>query len=408
MNKVLFFFLTCLLLVSCGQDDDGTKRTKTERFDIELSGVETRIARSNDNFALNLFRQVASNEEAANLMISPLSASYALAMTTNGAAGTTLDEMKAVLGFEEYSLEEMNAFYKKLTEGLLAVDGETILGIANSIWADKDLTLLPDFINVNESNYQAEVSNLDFKSPSAVSTINDWVSGKTYGHISKLLDNTAGAAYLINALYFNGIWSEPFEDTVQETFTNADGSTTRKEMLNGKERSYRYHEAEGLQIAELPYGNGAYSMIVLLPRADMTLESTTAKLTAENWEQWMNSLYAQKLNLQLPKFEMNYGRELNDELKALGMPTAFDREHADFSNMSKVPLYISLVLQKTYIGVDEKGTEAAAATVVGMAYATAEPMPTIDFLVHRPFIYAIREQSTGTILFMGKVSELAD
>ncbi|MDR0974040.1 MAG: serpin family protein, partial [Prevotellaceae bacterium] len=256
----LFLLLPCLLFISCGQADDKLPvRTKTERFDIELSATETRIARSSDNFALNLFRQVAADEKAANLMISPLSASYALAMTTNGADGTTLNEMKGVLGFEDYSPAEMNAYYKKLTEGLLTVDGETLLGIANSIWVNEPYTLLPEFIQTNETDYQAEVSNLDFSSPSAVHTINDWVSGKTYGYIPKLLEEMSGSCCLVNAFYFDGIWSEPYTETVTETFTNADGTTRQVQMLDGRERNYRYYEEEGLQVAELEYGNGAYS-----------------------------------------------------------------------------------------------------------------------------------------------------
>jgi serpin B len=426
MKKFLLLLLPCLLLISCGQGDNveeplpiGTlpERVKTERLDIPLSANELNMAKVQDQFAIDLFKQQESAATEPNMAISPLSVAYALAMVSNGAAGTTLDEIKATLGFGDYALNDMNVFYAKLTEGLTTVDGETILGIANSIWLNQGNEFKPAFIEVNQSKYEAEVSTLDFATPDAVSIINDWVSEKTYGYIPHLLDelNPNDALNLVNTIYFDGLWEwTPVRKpkTKKGTFTNQDGSVSEVEVISLGEYSAYYYAAEGVAMAELPYGNGAYSMVVLLPTDDATQKTMLAGLTGNRWKEWMQSTHHQLLNITFPTFEIKHKTKLGGTLQALGIKEAFDVSKAQLpAVIPPKPTdnpYIRDVMQEVVIKVNEYGTTAAAATYIPMAGFPGEtelPIP-IDFHVDKPFLFAIKENSTGTILFMGKVSEL--
>ncbi len=406
MRTFLCLGIVSMFLLSCQSDDDALP-TPNERKDIPLSRSEQEMTASGNAFAFKFFETIAENEMSESFFISPLSASLALSMTSNGAEGTTLDEMKATLGFADYSLEEMNAYYKKLIAGLLAADNTTTLGIANSIWIEQNFSVKQPFIDVNKDAYDAQVSKLDFRSQQSVETINQWCSDKTNKRIPKIVDNLDPTIklILINALYFKGTWVNQFDknDTAPDDFTTASGQKRKVDMMN-QECSTLYTEDEGLQIAELPYGNQAFSMVILLPDEDQNMDNLIDRLTPENWEKWTEQLYGSIVNIKLPKFKQEYERKLNDDLQAMGMNIPFLEGLADFSKIADTDgLYIGTVKQKTFVEVNEEGTEAAAITSVETVATSAEPPRAISFHANRPFIYIIKEKSTGAILFMGKM-----
>lgn len=408
MKKTLFYFaIASMLLLSCQSDNDHLP-VPNERQDIPLSRSELEMTALGNAFAFDFFKTVAANNAEANVFVSPLSASIALSMTANGANGATLDEMKATLGFGDYTLDEMNSYYKKLVSGLLTVDNTTTLGIANSIWIKEGFDVKKPFVDVNKDMYNAEVRELDFTAKQAVDAINQWCADKTNQRITKILEMIPSDArmYLINALYFKGTWKYKFDKskTTSGDFTTASGQTTKVDMMR-QECSASYTEDEGLQIVELPYGNEAFSMVVLLPGETQNMDNVIASIPG-NWDTWMEHLDDHLIDLKLPKFKFEYGRELNDDLKKMGMNIPF-QPIADFGKISDTELQISKVKQDTFVEVNEEGTEAAAVTVVETVVTSIGPdSQRIPFHVDRPFVYIIKEKSTGAILFMGRMGEI--
>ena len=397
-------------LAACQSEEDNPYIPK-ERKDIVLSRSEELMTDESAEFAFRFFKQINQTEvENPNWMVSPLSASYALGMITNGAAGNTLAEMKSTLGFSNSSLDEMNAYYKKMTHELLGLDNTTTIGIANSIWVNENFKVYDSFVDVNKKMYKAKVSNLDFSSPDAPKVINNWCSDQTNGCIKEVIKKIPEDAqmYLLNALYFKGIWKEKFNEskTSTDVFVNADDSHTLAKMMK-QTNKFHYSYDEIFAMGEFPYGNEAFSMVVILPDEGQKLDDVLDKLTYEYWKELNNHSANQELNVKFPRFKLAYKKDLVDDMKAMGIKDAFTR-NADFSTMSSSPLYLGLLDQYTYIEVDEKGTEAAAVTVGGMLESAAPPSEStiIPFHMNRPFAFIIKEQSTGTILFMGKVTKL--
>lgn len=409
MKKNLCMMLLAGFLIGCSNDDGGGLRPK-ERKKIELSRSEQVMTEETTDFAFRFFQQVnASEKKQANWMISPLSASMALGMITNGADGNTLEELKATLGFSEANIDEMNAYYRRLLTELPDLDNTTQLGLANSIWINQGFEVKKTFVDVNKQMYDARVSNLDFSSAEAPSVINDWCSDHTNGRITEVIDKIAPDAmmYLLNALYFKGIWADKFNKskTKDEDFTNADGSRTKVKMMNQTTNcSFSYNDH--FWMAKFPYGNGAYSMTLLLPDEDLGLDKCLEALTGENWEEWNMRWTPQELIVKMPRFEIKYNKSLIEDMKALGIKEAFTSS-ANFANLSDKALYLGLLNQHTYLKVDEEGTEAAAVTTGGMLDASAGPSPgPVEFYLNRPFAFIITETSTGTVLFTGKVTSL--
>ena len=412
MKKTFLCILASMLLFSCQSDDSTPTPDPTsepnERVDIPLSRSELEMTEVGNEFAFEFFKTIVAGEKKENLFVSPLSASIALSMCTNGAANETLEEMKATLGFKDYSLDEMNAYYKKLVEGLLAVDNTTTLGIANSIWIRSGFNVKQPFIDLNKDVYDAEVRTLDFNSQ-AVAAINQWCSDKTNKRIPEVLEEISPnmMLFLINALYFKGTWTSEFDksNTAKEDFTTTSGQKQKVDLMHQVCQT-PYVKDNGLQIVELPYGNQAFSMIVLLPEESSSINDAIQQLTAENWNKWMKALYTNPVDIKLPKFKLEYERDLKEDLQKMGMVLPFSEETANFSNMTSDRLFIGLVKQNTFVEVNEEGTEAAAVTIIGGEVTSAGDDHTVYVHVNRPFIYAIKEKSTGAILFMGKMGSL--
>ncbi len=289
------------------------------------------------------------------------------------------------------------------------LDNTTQLGIANSIWVKQGFKVYDSFVDVNKKMYDARVQELDFTSPTAKDVINRWCAEQTNNCIKEVIQRIPEDVrmYLINALYFKGIWKSQFQksDTRQENFTNSDDTQRKVDMMNQTKR-FNYAQNSAFSIAELPYGNEAFSMVLLLPAEDKTLDESLSELTYENWKEWNQVLSSRQLQVKLPRFNVEYNKILIGDMIALGMNDAFDSNKADFSKMSAEDLYIGVLQQFTYVNVDEEGTEAAAVTVGGNFATSVDPSSPIPFFVNRPFAFIIKEKSTGAILFMGKITKL--
>ena len=393
------------LLTSCELFKDDPLPTEPVLIDLTLKQKE--VVASANKFAFDLFVPVLTEKKGAeNIMISPFSISSALSMTLNGAAGETFEAMKTTLCYADQTIEEINDAYLKLMTDMVPVDQRVTMEIANSVWVRENLDVVPDFITALEKWYLAQAESFDPADPGAVDMVNEWIAEKTHDKIQKMLESIGPdvAMLLINAIYFKGKWSSEFDKDDTETlpFYVTPDSPVQVPMMK-QTHDFAVADAGNATLVELPYGQGNYSMVVMLPDEGFTVADAAVTLTSENWDTWMTELKTgiTEVDLSMPRFKYEYKRKLNDDLKALGMEIAFDPGKADFSNMCYHPLVISFVLHQTFIETNEEGTEAAAATVVGMV-DTAMPM-TATININRPFLYFIRETTTGTIVFMGQV-----
>ncbi len=399
-----------MLLAACGSTEEshGPPPLLTA-LPRALSAAETRMVGAGNQFGFDLLGQARGGGPDQNLFLSPVSVSMALGMTLNGAAGATFDSMRVALRLAGVPLDDINQGYRSLIDLLQGLDASSQFQIANSIWGHSGIPFLPAFLTAGKAHFDAEVRAFDFNAPATLGIINDWVSAKTDGKIPTILDGISSAEvmFLINAIYFKGSWRMAFDpaQTRNAPFHAADGSTQSVPTMNLKPELQRYSATRDFEIVELLYGNGAFAMDIVLPRADRTLADLTAGLDAARWTEWVADLHDREIGLALPRFKLEYKRELNDDLKALGMRIAFDAGLADFSGIANVAperLYITKVLHKTFVDVDEEGTEAAAVTSVGIGVTSAPPTIQID----RPFLFVIRERLSGTILFLGQITRV--
>ena len=391
------------MLTSCSEDEPVAPNIKYNPGTVKLTAAQQAQVENSNEFAWKFFKEVSKGEQE-DVFVSPLSVTYALGMLANGAVGDTQKEILEGLEFRSGKVEDINSLCHQLMIESPKLDKSTKVSMANAVVANKNKPLKPDFKNVVEKQYQALVTNQDFSSPATLSFINQWASEQTHGMVPKLLDRVHPDAvtYLLNALYFKGIWYRQFDKkrTQQESFTQADGKKLTVKMMHQKERFFAA-ENDNYQTVVLPYGNGSYEMVVLLPREGKDWSSLLQTMDAKKWKDNLKSTYSSKVDLKLPRFTSAYTRELNDVLKLLGMNVMFDREKADLTKMSVAKAFVSTVLQKAKIEVDEEGSKAAAVTVVETAPTATAPSKPIIFHANRPFMYAIVEHSTGTIFFMG-------
>lgn len=371
--------------------------------------VDNRLTAASAKFSFKLYDQLLKSRTSDNTFVSPASVMLALAMTYNGANGTTREAMARTLEFEGMSLEDVNRSFADLKSTLVPDDPKVQLKIANSLWVRNGFVLNPAFIARNKQHYSAEIANLNFADPAAPKTINSWVSKNTEGKIEKIIDQISpdDVLFLINAIYFKGQWHVEFkkENTKPDVFKLGGGKQKELPMMS-QSRTFFYFKGKDFQSVMLPYGKGRVSMYVFLPDEEKGLDQFEKDLTPENWDLWMRSFHFNPGDLTLPRFKVEWESVLNEALKALGMAEAFDPLRADFSQMAKVSsgkgLFISEVKQKSWCEVNEEGTEAAAATSVGMT-TTSAPREKFVMKVDRPFFFVIRDNSTGVVLFMGSV-----
>lgn len=401
----------CLLallssIMSCQREDNNVNGDLNN-----LPEKSAQIISSDNSFGLELFRKITSKAgNSGNTMVSPLSISLALSMVYNGAAGETKKEMENAMKLSGLTTEEINNAHKVLVEALQSADSDVLLEIANAIYYRQELAVKGDFVNVNKEFYDAIVKSLNFNSSDALKTINGWVATKTRGKIPTIIDSVDPSIVMIllNAIYFNGIWTTPFGDkkTHDLPFTFGDKSVKNVAQMN-QEMTVDYGSNELFSAVLLPYGKGKYQMTVILPNADKSTKDVIAQMSSDKWKEWMKSMSSMpEVVVTMPRFKFSWEMKLNQILAGMGMKKAFESDAADFSGIADVSpnrMYIDFVIHKTFIDVNEKGTEAAAVTGIGMT-VTSMPGGKTYFNVNRPFLFAITEKTTGTIMFIGEVN----
>ncbi|GBD94795.1 serpin [bacterium BMS3Abin05] len=402
---VVLFLLLSLAFWQCSRDTSPVRPGNSR----PLTPLEKKLVQSSNTFGWNLFKEAVVENPDQNIFISPLSVSVALGMTVNGAAGETENAMKSTLGFGDMSQTEMDQSYKSLIELLRQLDPNVIFQLANSIWCKQGYSFEQDFLNKTRTYFQAEVKSLNFSDPKTVDIINQWAKDHTNGKITRILDNIPSdmIMYLINAIYFKGTWTYRFNKdyTKSDLFYLSDGTQDSCKLMNQK-GDFEYFSTGRFEAIDLPYGDGAYSMTVFLPREGVDIDSLIAQLTPVAWRQWMAKFSKQSGTILLPKFKIHYDILLNNVLQKLGMEIAFNPQRADFTRMLKIQqqgnVYIGMVKHNTFVRVDEEGTEAAAVTTVGIGVTSVGPRGFL-MVVNRPFLFVIREHASNTILFAGKI-----
>ena len=405
-------------LMSCSSDNnDGSGVPKVDGDNtlkpIVLTRSQQELVNHSNDFAFKLFRE-ATKASASNtgsiasqsVILSPISVTYALGMLNNGATGETQQQINQVLGFVETGADGINTFCRKMLTEAPALDQLTKVMIANNIYMNEGYELKPTFMELAKQYYDAEPETRDFHDEKTREVINQWGREHTEGMIEEVLKaeefDAHAVSYLLNAIYFKGVWAEKFDkgNTKEEVFRGEDGTERRLPMMH-MEHEFSYIDTELFQMVSLPYGNGAFSMSILLPHEGKTVDDVMTTLTADSWCSYYNSTAI--VDLKLPRFESNTDADLKEMMQRLGMERAFT-DDAEFDYFCQRPTKIDLMKQVARINLDEAGTEAAAVTVVGMvetAFAPSEP-ERVTFHANRPFLYVISEESTGTIFFIGQ------
>jgi serine protease inhibitor len=406
MKTLLLLILAVILFVSgCN-----TPNEPSDAFeDIEISEKTAHLIEAENQFGFELFRHVYNQEtEYENIMISPLSISIALAMTYNGAREETKTAMEKTLKVHGLTADDINNSYLSLIDALKSLDPKVLLEIANAIFYRDDFEVETDFVSVNKHYYDASVSPLDFGAEQhALKTINGWVDEKTHGKIESIIDRITPnhVMFLLNAIYFKGIWQKEFNEkgTIKLPFNTGKGETIEVETMQRTD-TLPYTSNNLFSAIQLSYGKGNYNMFVILPNMDVSLQQVVEKMDKNNWNEWMeNFQQVQNIDIKLPRFNYEYEILLNDVLTEMGMGVAFTPE-ADFTGINRLGgLLIDYVKHKSFIEVNEEGTEAAAVTVVAIGRTSVGGPEKVQFVVNRPFIYAITEKSTGAVLFIGTV-----
>lgn len=406
MKTIILLLLAFVLtsVSSCEKNDPVPDENKI----INLDEKSAQLVEADNAFGIELFQTIRAESDEENLMISPLSVSVALAMAYNGADSGTKSEMEKMLKLNGLTKEQINASYQMLINALQKLDDEVVFEIANAIFYADGFSVKPGFLSINQDVYDAEVSKLNFSSPAAVETINGWVAEKTNDKIQKIIDqlNPLDRMVLLNAIYFYGTWTNEFDKdgTHNLSFRKTDGTTLEVPMMNKLEK-LPYKENTLFKAIKMPYGNGQYNMVVLLPVNDNNSQDIIDVLTAANWNSWMSTFeMTDRVKITMPRFKYAFETSLKKVLTSMGMEKAFVPDEADFSGISDEDLYISDAIHKSYIDVNETGTEAAAVTGLVFATTSMDPDPPVSFYVDRPFVYAITEKDTGAILFIGEVN----
>ena len=406
MKKYIQLIAILALMVSCTTQNDPIIKTPKDAEPIALKvGMEKRVSQDNE-FAFDLLKKTIASSGETNVFISPLSVSIALGMAWNGANGQTKTEMETALKMSGMSVADINDYYKIMQSTLPGIDPTTKLNIANSLWYKAGFAVKPDFLKVNTDYFGAYVKELDFSKAWAVDTINNWCAKKTNNLITKPLDQISSDAvmYLVNAIYFKGIWRKHFEtkNTKESDFTNEPGNVVKVNMMYQKD-TFAYAADIYAQYLDMPYGNKAFSMTVILPVNGKTTADVLNYLTPDILNTRLETMSTKEVEVYMPRFKTQNKFLLNDPLKNMGMNLAFS-DMADFTNIADTRLQISRVIHDTYVEVTEEGTEAAAVTIVEIKTTAVEiPPPTPIFKVNKPFLFVIREKSTGVILFIGKM-----
>ena len=409
MKNLIITFVACCIFASCTTKDDPKIEIPVDAKSIILSANSAKRVSQDNEFAFDLFKKTLTTSKETNVFISPLSVSIALGMAWNGANGQTRTEMETALKMSGMTVSDINEYYKVMQSTLPSIDPTTKLSIANSLWYRTGFPVKTSFLKVNTDYFNAYVKEMDFSKAWAVDTINNWCSAKTNKMIPSVLTEIPSeiVMYLVNAVYFKGIWRKKFDkaNTKEANFTNELGNTMKVNMMYQKD-TFAYKSDAYAQYLDMPYGNKAFSMTVILPADGKTTSDVLASLTVEKWNSVISYMPTSEVEVYLPRFSNKNNLSLIPPLQSMGMNLAFS-DNADFTNIADANLLISSIKHVTNIEVTEQGTEAAAVTIIGVG-VTSMPIkpPTPVFNVNKPFLYVIREKSTGVILFIGKMGKV--
>lgn len=404
-TAIVLLFTLSLILLSCGKDTD--EIIPSDPVPITLTPNQISLIESENSFAFDFFKKmIESSGDSENIIISPLSISMALSMTLNGANGPTRTAMLEALRVNGITPEILNNSYKNLSEALLNVDKRVLISIANSVWTQKNFVVKKPFTDILTGYYNAESKSFELTDPTVPKQINTWIESKTNGLIKNMVDklNDNTVMLLINAIYFKGKWKSQFDvkNTVKKSFIKPGGSTSEVSMMK-QTSDFKIFSGSGFVLAEFPYGQGNFVMDVFLPDDKNGLNSILPLINDNTFKGWLNQMNNRKTDLSFPLFKYGFKKQLKDILKIMGMGIAFTG-NADFSNISDNNLLINDVTHQAFIETNEEGSEAAAVTVVDIGL-TSMPLSNFIFNVDHSFIYIIRETTTNTILFMGRVAD---
>jgi serine protease inhibitor len=403
--------LWALLGSGCGGESPAGPGSEIPGLPRALSPEESFLIEAGNDFAFRFLQEVHRGDPASNLFLAPLSASIALGMTLNGASGNTYQEMRETLGFGSMSLEGIDQGYRDLLDLLLGLDPRVEMGIGNSIWYREGFSVRADFLDRVERYFDAVVRKLDFSDPGAPGIINGWVRDQTSGKIKEIVDapiDPSTVMFLINATYFKARWTHRFDKgrTSQAGFFREGGTSGTVPLMEITD-TLPYTETESYQAVDLPYGGGAFSMTVVLPKGEETVHHLVESLSRASWEELTGGLMEKEGTVQLPRFRMEWGKLLNETLQAMGMVDAFIPGEADFSGLSELAreegLFVSRVKQKSYVDVNEEGTEAAGVTMVQIERSSLPDR--FSLRADHPFLFVIHERFSGTVLFAGVFME---
>ncbi len=402
--SVIRIFISIFILTGCKNAIQSPVENEPQLRTLTFS--EKDIIKSNDEITFKIWKDLGARYENSNLIFSPLSIDYALAMTYNGAGSATAEAIRHTLSLDSLTTDQMNSSFQTLTDFLLSLDNLTSIDIANSVWYSDKYNVRDSCRNAIITYYNGETTGLNFSDPSSKNIINDWVSEKTNGKITKMVDNIPGNAvmYLVNAVYFKADWEVQFDKnlTKKENFYMDDGQVIQVNMMDCKKPKLLLERNDNFTLVDIPYGNGQFALTVLMPAGSENINALMDMMTEENYKDLLNSADSAQLELELPKFTIESDLNLDSVLWDLGMKIAYS-DSADFSNLfqDNLPLAITSVLHKAKMEVDEEGTEAAASTSVTIGTSVAVPEEKI--VVNRPFLFIIHERYTNTILFCGKI-----
>lgn len=400
-------FIWLFIFTSCAN-------IKTEPIRTVLTSTETisttplqQLVSADNDFGFRMFRQLTDNNPQTNIFISPTSIEMCLRMLYNGAARKTKTAIAKTLGLSGLKIEQTNQANLELTDQLKSTDEKVVLNIANSLWANQTIKFKPNFLKTNQRYYNAEVDNLSFIDPKSASLINNWVTEKTNNKITQIVDNLNPTMImiLVNAIYFNGKWSIEFDKTKTRDlpFTLLN-KTTKKVPMMTQNGDFQYFEDDKLQAISLPYSKGRMSMYVFLPKQIDGLADFITSMNEKNWQAYLSRFQYRKGDITLPRFKFEYEKSLSQALIDLGMVNTFS--DADFTNMTDTQAFVSDVIHKTFVEVNEEGTEAAAVTTVFVTTSAINEREPFAMIVDHPFFCTITDNQTGAILFMGAVVEL--
>jgi serine protease inhibitor len=396
--KKLFVLVFILIVAACQDSPVEPDNLPNLRA---LSRAEVQLSSGVNDFAFRLFENL-QKQEPENTFVSPLSVSIAFGMLLNGAEGETQQAILNTIDFGDFTADEVNQGYRDLTELLSTMDRTVTLGIANSLWNDDRFPVHPDFASTINTYYNGEARSLDFAAPSTKNEINGWVEDKTHGKIKDLIEtiDPLEVMFLINAIYFKGEWTYQFDParTHRAPFTNLDGTTAQVDMMFSEGATVHYFADANVRLIDIPYGNEQFNFTVIVPNDESELISIANELTASQLTEWIGSSDSVSVELELPKFKLEWKNDIKENLAAMGMPMA------NFPRLFQTPIAnrISRVIHQSFLEVNEVGSEAAAATAIGIEFTSAPPVPA-RITIDKPFLFLIREKHSGVILFMGQM-----